>query len=1142
MSVDFVIGIWGGAEVASSAATALLQSSWAQGFRYDVATTSWNEGLSNGVDITTSGNVNDRYSMTNGQMALRFGQDGYLYLFEVVSGGYSLVGKSNTTVAGTSVMIQFGGYMTASFPLMTERTETWEIVHDFDGSENGEWSDGLNEHTVIKSRMSLSPGQKVTMNLNHFGRGEYFGFGYNGAATGVGDAETIIEDAFFYNSAEALKDLGDWTWNTDATYYYNPNGDGSSVGYFMGNGTNIGLISIKYTDSNVVKLFHETNNELIATLTQTKDGSPLNVYFGSSENNHTADRIPTLTKFDMSAGEEGTSLAGWWYIESPNGNFEYPLFVTEAEANYIDSVEGGSGTSSSITYADDLSGNTWYHPTTSFVNNGVAAPQGGVFGNSINVVWNEQVTGADASYVPTFNNITYNVQEGSAINIQYKAAGMTDTFNITNVPSGYADNGFAIVGTAEDISNGYGQSVQHVINVTKANDFGSAVGTITINVLANLAGNEFTIIDKENGTIKFTQDGGITELDFNTVTFNAGSTYKFYLDHYSIESSDGLSVVDSSGNVLLGSEGLSSSGNSGDAGAYMQYVIPSDVAPGKFLRYYDNDTSGYYTDIPMILAGSTYTVTVTGVTSEGPQDLSISTEALNDQWYSVNETLSAGERVIFPGTFFTDLHNELQIGSSVIFGIKDGSWANTQDGNTASPIATSGFLGQLSIKFKKTGATGGTINVIRDTAIQGANVFYITSMLADYSAFIEITSSGNNVRMGVAHSSQNDPINDVYSNWNIAKSQTGEQGYGLTSIDVMAFYDRAGAAVAFDYDNVDWTLLSEIAVPTLVSNDTPWNKAIKFSGGNEYLVQVSTSNVYANALRMGGVSSYATANSDSSKTSNDTFARPWATAIVFQTPNNTGNQHIWNSGEGAANGDDNMYLRITGSNGACYFGWGREGVGYNEYLVGNFGGSYNQSTGQWWAVYISHDGTRLNSSNATAANLINAFDIRIMATNDGPPAFNGLYNIGNDVTRWTSTGVRMDRAIMGDFTIGGRGSNRSFHGKVASMVVTTLRKGVTKPTDAEIELMIMDPIKWEEDYRDGQLVRNVNDGNNATYMSSIFAGYGGTQIWLMGDGSIDAYAQGIRNQVSPSEQNYTKLQLNNMASNDIENVTIAGLS
>ena len=782
--------------------------------------------------------------------------------------------------------------------------------------------------------MSLSPGEKVTMNLNHFGRGEYFGFGYTGASTGVSNAETTIEDAFFYNSAEALRDLGDWTWNTSATYYYNPNGDGSSVGYFMGNGTNIGLISIKYTDSNVVELFHETNNELIATLAQVKDGSPFNIYFGSSEDNHTADRIPTLTKFNLDTSDSPSAISSWWYIESPDGTFFYPLFQTEDEANAVDIIEGGSGTSHTHTFLDDLSGNTWYMPDTNGTHVATSAPQGGVFGNSINVVWNEQVTGADSGYVPTFNNITYSVQEGSAINIQYKAMGMTDTFNITNVPAGYADNGYAIIGTAEDISNGYGQSVQHVINVTKANNFGSVVGTITINVLANLAGNEFTIIDKEDGTIKFTQDGGITELDFNTVTFNAGSTYKFYLDHYSIESSDGLSVVDSSGNILLGSEGLSNSGNAGDAGAYMQYVIPADVAPGKFLRYYDNDTSAYYTDIPMILAGSTYTVNVTGVTSEGPEDLTLTSEALNDHWYSVDETLSAGERVILNGAFLTDLHNELQIGSSVLFGIKGGSWANTQDGNNTSAFGNSGFEGQLCVKFKKTATGGGTINVIREGAIQGANVIYITSMLADYSAFIEITGSGNNIRMGVAHSSQNDPINDVYTNWNAAKSQTGEQGYGLTSIDLMAFYDKASASVAFDYDNVDWTLLSEVAVPTLAVMDTSWTKAIKFSGGNEYAKQVHNS-TSVNALRMGGGAYTVAPNADSNKTASGINSRPWATAIVFQTPNNTGNQHIWNSGEGASNGDDNIYLRMSGSNGELYFGWGREGVGYNEYHIGN---------------------------------------------------------------------------------------------------------------------------------------------------------------------------------------------------------------
>ena len=280
----------------------------------------------------------------------------------------------------------------------------------------------------------------------------------------------------------------------------------------------------------------------------------------------------------------------------------------------------------------------------------------------------------------------------------------------------------------------------------------------------------------------------------------------------------------------------------------------------------------------------------------------------------------------------------------------------------------------------------------------------------------------------------------------------------------------------------------------------------------------------------------------SPKTSSDTYSRHWATAIVFQTPNNTTNQHIWNSGEGTSTGSDNIYLRMSGSNGELYFGWGREGVGYNEYHIGNFGGSYNQSTGQWWGIYISHDGTRLNAADATAANLVNAFDIRLMGTNDVSPVFSNLYDVGNDVNNWTSTGVRMDRAITGDFTIGGRGANRSFHGKVASMVITTLRKGVTKPTDTEIKLMLTDPMKWEDDYKDGQSARYASSGSNFIYGPSNSNSKYATQIWLMGDGVQDSYANGIRNQVDPNDQNNTKLQLNSMVSNDIQNVSISGLS
>ena len=322
------------------------------------------------------------------------------------------------------------------------------------------------------------------------------------------------------------------------------------------------------------------------------------------------------------------------------------------------------------------------------------------------------------------------------------------------------------------------------------------------------------------------------------------------------------------------------------------------------------------------------------------------------------------------------------------------------------------------------------------------------------------------------------------------------------------------------------------------TNLTPWTKALDFSGSNEYGRQVSTSSGY-NPIMMNGLS--VTTGSNNAPTAGNTNldgdARPWATAIVFQADRNSSNQHIWNSGEGSGSTDDNIYLRLD-SNGNLYFGWGRSGA-LNECRIG---GVPHYSTGRFWGVYIAHNGTRLSGSDATAANLADAFDIRIM-TNNGGDDFATLGANQSTSANWTTTGGRMDRSVAGTFTIGGRGGNRNFHGKVASMVVTHLKLNVDMPTDAEIEMMITDPKQWEDDYRVGQSVRRSLGTANATYNpSNLYDGYGQTQIWLMGDGTSDSYANGIRNDVYLSEQNYTKLQLNSMVSNDIQTVNISGLT
>ena len=399
------------------------------------------------------------------------------------------------------------------------------------------------------------------------------------------------------------------------------------------------------------------------------------------------------------------------------------------------------------------------------------------------------------------------------------------------------------------------------------------------------------------------------------------------------------------------------------------------------------------------------------------------------------------------------------------------------------------------------------------TQQEGTNVnIQVTPQGASWSTSVSITPSGSGL---------------VYDNYSVIQGTLADVGSDTTYTITVTRANSYGSSVG-----TFTVTATDVAPPT--TNLTPWTKALDFSGSNEHLKQVSQS-TFINALRMGGKSVQVPVNADSTKTTNDSNATPWATAIVFKADRHSSNQHIWNSGEGASTNNDNIYLRLTAA-GSLMFGWGREGVGYNECRIAN----QNISSSNWYGVYIAHKGYRASAAAATASNLSLGFDIRLMSSAD---SFNAVGANLSTSSNWTSTGNRMDRSVGGDFTIGGRGSNRNFHGQVASMVITTLRTNFAIPTDAEIKLMITDPKKWEDDYRVGQFVRWTYSTSITTYNPSNYTyGYGPVQIWLMGDGTSDSYANGIRNEVYPSDQNYTKGQLNSMVSNDIVTVNINGLT
>ena len=313
---------------------------------------------------------------------------------------------------------------------------------------------------------------------------------------------------------------------------------------------------------------------------------------------------------------------------------------------------------------------------------------------------------------------------------------------------------------------------------------------------------------------------------------------------------------------------------------------------------------------------------------------------------------------------------------------------------------------------------------------------------------------------------------------------------------------------------------------------TPWNKALDFSGSNEYAVNVDTSQS-TNPTRQAPAVTIAPPTDGQTVNS----GRPWATACVFRIDGNSSNQHIWNQGEGSGGSDDNIYLRVDAAQN-LYFGWGRQGE-LNEVRIATA-----ISPVFWYGVYVGYNGTRWASAGATAGNLYKTFDIRLMSGHDSFATSQDVGGYANWIQPSSTTGGRMDRSVDGYFSVGGRRTNRSFHGKVASMVRTTLLNGVAMPDTAEIEMMVTDPLAWKNTYKAGSQFRQPQTDTGSSTWDNANATTKGraTQIWLMGDGGNDSYSNMIRNRINSADQNDNKLNMISMVSNDIQNVTIPGLS
>lgn len=645
---------------------------------------------------------------------------------------------------------------------------------------------------------------------------------------------------------------------------------------------------------------------------------------------------------------------------------------------------------------------------------------------------------------------------------------------------------------------------------------------------------------------------GFSNNSWQAPTLNAGTTYRF-IYHASMEANDAIKFTRAddgtdytTGVTFFGDINADPTFTSNYKG--VEFAVPTDVPPLNIAfknGHNGNQVYGNVKELP--ISGSTYTVNITNVTQEGPatqQDGDDDNTNLFDQgvwgWISIDEQLGAGERLVMDGAFLYDLVDAMPDRSIVYIGLKDNArWTNALSTNGFMGMSANGGYGGLFMTILRDDVSDVTVQVIgADSSSSSVNT--TVANMAQFGAFIDITNSGNNIRIGYTYAgdnSNNDESTTPYADWGTTrKLQTGDRGYGLTNVDVMILGGGhlSGNAAGMDAADVDWTGLSEIAVPTTPAPiTTSWNKAIDFSGSSERTQQVEN-NSNRCPIMMGGASSQVSMPVPDTNTVNS--GHPWATSCVFKIDGNSSNQHIWNLGEGSGANDDNIYLRVDASQ-RLYFGWGRAGE-LNECYI------HTLSSAWWYGIYVGFNGARYGGPGSTASRLNQIFDIKLMSSID---SFGSLSELTSLQSGWThgasSTGGRMDRQFSGLMTIGGRGSNRNFHGKVASMAVTTLRCGQPMPSDNEISMMIRDPMQWLNDYKVGNAFRlpwQTSDSGWNFSMPDGSASYA-TQVWLMGDGSTDAYPQ-IRNQVVPNSQSYTPMNMTSMVANDIETVNIPGLT
>lgn len=340
-----------------------------------------------------------------------------------------------------------------------------------------------------------------------------------------------------------------------------------------------------------------------------------------------------------------------------------------------------------------------------------------------------------------------------------------------------------------------------------------------------------------------------------------------------------------------------------------------------------------------------------------------------------------------------------------------------------------------------------------------------------------------------------------------------------------------------------------IDIVNLPGNDqlpmlTTWDTAIQISGTSEYLKQSAIDNFSLSdtqPLKLAG-NFQVTPGGVTGKTSDDSNARPWAVACVVYVDTSVSNySSYWAQAE---NRQDKIYFIREYSR--LRFVWGFEpstgggSSGNDEIIMVR----WDAPTPGWYGYYIESDGYKDKHPDITNQKLIDS--IRIIQVDLTTGDLTDI--IASENLTWSiSTDTTMTNQMLGSSTLVGRPDqsaylSRTFNTKIASLIITTLRRDVDLPSDDEIKTMVRDPTRWLTSFKEGQTFRRSQDsGDTLNFQKGTINAARGTQMWLMGDGPNDS-TSGIRNIAHDISGGTSYLKLISMDSSNFETVTITGLT